>query len=241
MIGAPLSMLPRSFLLPLFVLSASVLAAEPRDISAGLEPVRAKYHLPACAAAVVEKGKLRWEMPLSEVLPGATCDPGWQKVTLWDLVTQRSGLPGFSRKDWAALQSDATALSTQEQRAKFARALLAQPPAEPPGRFAYSNSGYGLLGAILEQATGLTYEELLRKYIFTPLDLKTGGFGPPATPGKVDQPWGHRRAEGDRFTPVDPTMGSPFLGVLAPAGCVHLRSRISRGMRGGFRRERHGW
>lgn len=262
-------MLYRS-LFPLFALTASSFAVEVRDISAGLEPVRAKYHLPACAAAVVEKGeivamgatgvrrvddetrvakddiwnigsctksmtavvvgalvdegRLRWEMPLSEVLPGAACDPGWRNATLWDLVTQRSGLPAFARKDWAALQADASAaaLSMQEQRAKFARALLAQPPAEPPGRFAYSNSGYGLLGAIVEQASALSFEELLRKYIFVPLDLKTAGSGPTSAPGKIDRPWGHRRAEGDRFTPVDPSTGSVFYGVLAPGGCVHM-------------------
>jgi hypothetical protein len=40
----------------LFAVSAS--AEEPRDISAELETVRAKYHLPACASAVIENGRI---------------------------------------------------------------------------------------------------------------------------------------------------------------------------------------
>src|SRR5207249_4376972 len=45
-------------LLVLFILTVCGLAAEPRDISTELETLRVKYKLPACASAVVEKGRL---------------------------------------------------------------------------------------------------------------------------------------------------------------------------------------
>src|SRR5581483_8396545 len=48
--------LPR--LLPLFALTVTALAAEPRDISPELEILRAKYKLPACASAVIEDGQI---------------------------------------------------------------------------------------------------------------------------------------------------------------------------------------
>jgi CubicO group peptidase (beta-lactamase class C family) len=47
--------------------------------------------------------------------------------------------------------------------------------------------------------------------------MKTAGFGAAGTPGKVDQPWGHR----DDGTPVEPGPGADNPPVLGPAGRVH--------------------
>ena len=252
-------------LLALFALAASALAAEPRDISAVLDPIRAKYKIPACASAViadgritaigatgvrrvdsdvrvtvddiwhigsctksmtallvgmlVDAGKLRWDMSLPEALPGVPCDPGWRGVTLGHLVTQRSGIPLMTRAEWRSL--DVGGGTPREQRAAFARKLLSMAPAKPPGKFDYSNSGYGLLGAIIERAGDASFEDLLRKHIFEPLHLTTAGFGAPATPGKTDQPWGHRRT-GEKLTPVPPSPENQFPHALAPAASVHM-------------------
>ena len=246
-------------------LAASALAAEPRDISAELEPLRAKYKLPACASAVVENGritaigatglrradrdvrvttadiwhigsctksmtavlagilvdagKLRWDMPISETLPGVPCDPGWRKVTLDHLVTQRSGIAPMSRGEWRTI--DAGKGTPREQRAAFATLLLAHAPAKPPGKFEYSNSGYGLLGAIIERAADASYEDFMRAKIFAPLGLKTAGFGAPATPGKIDQPWGHHGYESP-FKPVAPGPDADYPPALGPAATVHM-------------------
>jgi CubicO group peptidase (beta-lactamase class C family) len=247
-------------ILPLFALAASALAAEPRDISAELEAVRAKYKLPACASAVIEggrivaigatglrrsdrdvrvttddiwhigsctktmtaaligmlvdEGKLRWDMPVPDALPGVPFHAGWRKVTLWHVITQRSGIAQMG-------VLDAGKGTPREQRATFAKMILARAPAQPPGKYAYSNSGYGLLGAIIERAADTTYEDMLRKRIFEPLALKTASFGAPATPGKLDQPWGHRR-KGDKLTPVEPSPVHQFPPALAPAASVHM-------------------
>ncbi len=47
---------------------------------------------------------------------------------------------------------------------------------EPGTKFEYSNSGYFLLGAILEQISGVSYEQLLKNRIFTPLGMKNSGY-----------------------------------------------------------------
>jgi CubicO group peptidase (beta-lactamase class C family) len=252
-------------LLALLPLAASAFAAEPRDISAELETLRAKYRLPACASAVMENGriaaigatglrsadsgvrvtpddvwhigsctksmtavligvlvdagKLRWDMPVPDALPGMPCDPGWSKVTIEHLLTQRSGIAPMSRGEWRTL--DTGTATPHLQREHFARAILAKAPAQAPGKFAYSNSGYGLLGAILERASGSSYEELLRRHIFVPLHLASAGFGAPATPGKLDQPWGHYR-DGDRLSPAPPSPDNQFPAALAPAASVHM-------------------
>lgn len=250
-------------LLALF--SAAASAQEPKDISAELEVLRAKYQVPACASAVIERGritalgatgfrrvdqdvrvtpadiwhigsctksmtaalvgmlvddgKLRWETTVPEAIPCIACAPGWSKVTVWDVVTQRSGLAPMTRDQWRTLNVGPG--TPREQRTAFARQQLAQSPTEPPGKFAYSNSGYGVLGAIIEQAGGASYEDLLHTRIFAPLGLKTAGFGAPATPGRTDQPWGHYRRD-DRLVPADPIPENQFPAALAPAGCVHM-------------------
>lgn len=252
-------------LLAFFLLAAHMLAAEPRDISAAIEAVRAKYKVPAVASAVIEDGKivaigatglrrmdtdirvtpddvwhigsctksmtavligvlvdagkLRWDMPVPDSLPGVAFHPGWKKVTLEHVVTQRSGIARMAPGEWRKLQ--VSGASPREQRATFAGMLLAQAPAAPPGKFEYSNSGYGLLGAILERAADDTYENLLQRHIFEPLALKTAGFGPPATPGRTDQPWGHYRRDGI-LAPVAPSPVNQFPPPLAPAACVHM-------------------
>jgi CubicO group peptidase (beta-lactamase class C family) len=252
-------------LLLLLSMVGSVIAAEPRDISATLEGIRAKYRLPACASAVIENGhvtaigatgirrvgravrvtsedswhigsctksmtatligvlvdsgKLRWNTPVSDVFPEMICDSRWKRVTVWDLVTQRGGVRELSHAQWRAL--DSAGGVSRDQRTNFARALLTRPPLRPPGKFAYSNEGYGLLGAIIEHASGESYEDFLYERIFVPLGLKTADFGPPAKPGSLDQPWGHWSDNG-RLIPVDPTPKNEFPPALAPAGCVHM-------------------
>lgn len=60
----------------------------------------------------------------------------------------------------------------------------------------------------------------MRERLFQPLGISTGGFGPPGTAGKTDQPWGHSAFAGK---PIDP--GSPaaqFPSYYGPAGTAHL-------------------
>lgn len=88
--------------------------------------------------------------------------------------------------------------------------------------FAYSNMGYVIAGAMLERAAKTTWEDLLVERVFTPLALKTAGFGPQATLGRVDAPLGHTlRPDGT----LKPMLAGPFGDnplVIGPAGTVHL-------------------
>ncbi len=250
----------------LLALALKCLAAEPRDISSALEPLRAKNSLPAVGAAVVEdghiiaigatgrrrvdretrvtaedvwhigsctksmtavlvgalvdEGKLRWDMSVADALPGIAVHEAWRAVTIEHLLTQRSGIPGMTRVDWMELERDSG--TAREQRVAFAKTLLAKPPAQPPGKvFAYSNSGYAILGAIIEQAVNQSYEALLAARIFQPLALASAGFGAPATKGQVDQPWGHFRS-GENLVAASPVAENGFPPAFAPAACVHL-------------------
>jgi CubicO group peptidase (beta-lactamase class C family) len=92
---------------------------------------------------------------------------------------------------------------------------------EPGKKFAYSNLGYVLVGAMIERAGKKTWDELITERVFTPLGLKTAGLGCQATPGKIDAPLGHKVIDGKlKAFLAGPNGDNP--PVLGPAGIAHL-------------------
>lgn len=187
-----------------------------------------RFHLGSCtkamtatvAAIFVERKALRWDEPLTELLPGVKLDPAFQKTTLEMLLAHRSGLAGDvgafdDGKLWAKLWEPG--LDPSEGRRMLAKEMLAAAPASAPGsRFEYSNANYMIVGAVLERVSGLSWETVIQKELFRPLKMRCG-FGPAADPrARVpDQPWGHVRKD-DVWSPVHGD-NPPALG---PAGTV---------------------
>jgi CubicO group peptidase (beta-lactamase class C family) len=135
------------------------------------------------------------------------------KATVAQLLEHTSGLP--RNVDWWAI--DRTRRSLVEQRLMVVEEVLTKAPENPPGtKYEYSNVGFVVLGAILEQKTGEPWEDLIKSELFKPLGMTTAGFGPPGTPGKVDQPWGHVIKNGT----IEPLQfdNAP---LMDPAGRVH--------------------
>ena len=147
------------------------------------------------AAMLVEQGKISWTTTIGEAFPELKNEihPGYLEVTLEQLLSHRGGAPGDApgdlwRKAWGATGPAA------EQRFAFIKGILVRKPEAKPGtKFIYSNQGYTIAGVMLENATGKTWEDLLRSMLFEPLGMTTAGFGAPASVGKVDQPWGHTK------------------------------------------------
>ena len=108
--------------------------------------------------------------------------------------------------------------TTTQQRRVLAKGILTEAPQYEPGtKYEYSNVGYAIAGLTAEQATGKSWEELMQKGLFEPLAMKSAGFGPPGTKGKVDQPWGHAMNGGMLVA-----RQSDNAAALGPAGTVHL-------------------
>ena len=108
-----------------------------------------------------------------------------------------------------------------QQRLEIARQALSRPPKIPPDtKYWYSNVGYILAGAVLEHLTGRAWEDLMRERLFQPLGISTGGFGPPGTAGKTDQPWGHSSVIGKPIDPGSPAAQFPL--YYGPAGLAHM-------------------
>ncbi len=135
------------------------------------------------------------------------------KATVAQLLEHTAGVP--ANVDWRAF--DRTRRPLTAQRRMVVEEVLSKAPENPPGtKYNYSNVGFVILGAILEQKTGQPWEELIKNELFKPLGMTTAGFGPPGTPGKVDQPWGHVIKNGT-LQPLQ--FDNPPL--MDPAGRVH--------------------
>ena len=121
---------------------------------------------------LVEEGKLELDKPISAYLPNYK-GPAADVVTIHHLLTHSSGIPSYtSFPDFSENYSRNP--STPEAFVKtFADSTLQFTPGE---RFAYNNSGYFLLGNIIEEVTGKSYEQALQERIFDPLNMENTGY-----------------------------------------------------------------
>lgn len=167
-------------------------------------------------ARLVEQGRLKWDATVADVFPALadTFHPKMKGLTPLHLLSHRSGLrPNL---DLARFWGDE---DVRQQRLRAVREELAKPPHHPPGtHYEYSNLGYIVAGAMVEQITGKTWEDAIRDEIFTPLKMTSMGFGGTGTPGQIDQPWPHR-GDGQPMPEHGPAMDNP--PVMGPAGRVH--------------------
>jgi CubicO group peptidase (beta-lactamase class C family) len=159
------------------------------------------------AAMVVDSGKWTWATTVPELFPGVKVHPGYEDVTLSMLLRHRGGvIPNIKR--WPM----------EDARQRAVEALLAEPPGKK-GVFSYSNASYIMVGAAIERALGGTWEALLTKKLFEPLEMRTCGFGVMAHAPKVDQPWPHK-VEGGVPVPVYASPDADNHPGLGPAGTV---------------------
>jgi len=165
-------------------------------------------------ARLVDRGVLSWTTPLRSLLPGVSMRPEYQDVTLVDLLSHRAGLRDLDDTADAAM-IEAAYIDTRpltEQRIAFATAVLSEAPIGPArGEAVYSNSDYLLAAAAAEQATGLSFEQLMQAEVFGPLGM-TVVFAP----SERGQVLGH--LEGQPRTGLRADNPPMF----APAGAVKL-------------------
>ncbi|MCG8457245.1 MAG: beta-lactamase family protein [Holophagales bacterium] len=105
---------------------------------------------------------------LERLVPGF---PNGEKITIEHLLSHTSGIPSdVYLEDFQ--DKSVRGLSLEES----VEWLRGQAPQFSPGdRFSYSNSGYLLLSAVIEKATGMKYEEYLRKEVFAPAAMTDSG------------------------------------------------------------------
>jgi CubicO group peptidase (beta-lactamase class C family) len=117
-----------------------------------------------------EEKKLSTSDHLSKYFPGY---PKGDSITIAELLTHTSGIYNYTN-DTSFMANEITKPASREKM----MALFEDKPLDfsPGTSWNYSNSGYSLLGYIIEQVTKQPYEQAVRKYIFTPLHMTHSGF-----------------------------------------------------------------
>src|SRR5881628_3114667 len=114
---------------------------------------------------LVEEGKLKLTDTLDKFFPQV---PNAQKITIAQILSHRSGIRNVRRDQNSQGNVNTTPITKDEMLALIAKAT---PDFEPDTKQSYSNSGYFLLGLIIEKLTGKPYEEALKERITSKIGL----------------------------------------------------------------------
>ncbi len=139
-----------------------------------------------CIAGLIERGRLGFDTPLSQALArtlarvGPPADPRLASATIGELLVHRGG--------FAAKQDGANAPLGEYLRRNTARRtafdaqlkwiLRSKLAFEPGARYAYSNAGYLILGAVVEEVSGRDYESYCRETVLLPLGARDAALDP---------------------------------------------------------------
>lgn len=149
-----------------------------RDLDSG-KPVTAdtifqlasvsKTFAAAAVAAMVDEGKLQWDRPAAEVLPGFAMHDAYatQWVNVRDFLVHRAGFPGFFGDLFDHLGYSRPDIIHRIRFVKPAYSFRDHPE--------YSNIGFFLAGEMAAAAGGARFEDIVRSRIFEPLGMKRSG------------------------------------------------------------------
>jgi len=166
---------------------------------------------------LAEQGKLALDDPLSRFLPDF---PRAADLSLRRMLTHTAGLGNYT----AAYSQDELLQVLRidrnaEKLTEFLRSSGKPQIAEPGTCWSYSNTGYVLLGIVVEKASGIAYERFLAERLFAPLHLKDTAVDDAADVVR-------RRVSGYVRVPGGATdlVNAPFISMTVPGGAGNLRS-----------------
>ena len=113
---------------------------------------------------LIEMGKINENDPLSLFFKNLPTDK--QNITIRQLLTHSAGF-------LESLGRDFTEIS---QKDFFEKLWASKLLSEPGEKYSYSNTGYSILGRIIELASGQPYEAFLSEHLFTPAGMKQTGY-----------------------------------------------------------------
>jgi CubicO group peptidase (beta-lactamase class C family) len=160
------------------------------------------------AAAILQlrdAGMLQLSDTVADHLPEySQGGPDGRRITIEQLLDHTSGIPNYTDLPqfhrWKALPH-----RTEELVGRFSELPL---EFEPGSDFDPTNSGYYLLGAIIERTSGMSYGEYVQKYIVEPTGMTATGFGDAYHTGQ--QARGNVWNEEEKLDPPDPIDMSVF-------------------------------
>ena len=163
---------------------------------------------------LVEQGKLKLDGKISDYLPDYRADIG-QKVTIHHLLTHTSGIPSYTGQPGFFESVSRNPYKVAEFVKTYTSGDL---EFEPGSKYSYNNSGYFLLGAIIERVTGKPYDQVLKENILDPLGMKNTGYD-------RHDPLIQKRAAGYSKTP-DGYTNAAYLDMSIPYAAGSLYSTV---------------
>ena len=135
----------------------------------------AKALLATGALRLASEGRLDLETPVADLVPGLAFDNAWQAaqpVRVRHLLDHSAGLDDMRLSQFFSLRA--------HPDMPLAEALAIDAPlrvrSRPGSRFSYSNTGYALLGRVIESVTGQRYEQYLDEAVLLPLGMRDSTF-----------------------------------------------------------------
>jgi CubicO group peptidase (beta-lactamase class C family) len=173
-----------------------------------------KQFTAALILQLVEEGKLKLDGKITDYLTDYRKDTG-DRVTIHHLLNHTSGIPSYtSRPDFRT-----TIMRNPYKVADFVKQLTSGDlEFEPGSKFIYNNSGYILLGAIIEKVTGKSYETVLAERILKPLGMTNSGYD-------STSPLMPKRASGYEKRPSG-YVNAPYLDMSLPYAAGSLYSTV---------------
>ncbi|RFB74082.1 class A beta-lactamase-related serine hydrolase [Herbaspirillum sp. 3R11] len=181
------------------------------------------------AGILVDRGTMAWTTTLGEAFPelAPKMDPDFRRITISQLLSHTSGIPADNAEFLELLaksmfeEGNLDDLRYWTLQQWMSKPLPAQ-PGQPGQRFAYSNLGYTIAGAMIERVARKSWEELINEWIFDPMELKSAGLGSQATLGRVDAALGHVLVGEDIAKPFMAGPGDDNPQLIAPAGGANM-------------------
>ena len=122
-----------------------------------------KQFAAASILLLAESGRLSLDDSITRYLPSAPA--AWQPIKVRHLLSHTSGLPTYDGLAGFEMRQHLT-------QAQFIARLATRPRAFAPGtKWLYCNSGYNLLGYMVENVSGQSYWDFLQRHIFAPLQM----------------------------------------------------------------------
>lgn len=117
-----------------------------------------------------ERGQLKTDERVKSYLPDVPA--AWDRITVRNLLTHTAGIPNFTAlATYREMQVSPASLD------KIIGMVRDRPlDFEAGEKMSYSNSGYIVLGAIIEKATGSSYADFVQKNLFAPLGMTDSGY-----------------------------------------------------------------
>ena len=118
-------------------------------------------------AQLAERGKLSFDDPLSKFLPDFPSKEAADKIKIKHLLTHTSGLGSYFNRKF--MESSRALYRSVDDMMKLAKDE--KPAFEPGARWSYSNTGFLVLGAVIEKVTGQSYYDYIRENIYKPAGM----------------------------------------------------------------------